>query len=262
MELSLRQFTLVTTILGLTLTLFFTYCYLEERAKEIFVENKVKTAESISRLLNEEICKRFELPHSKEHLKKIIDSLEKSFGRELDGDIVTGECKKVSKVSKGRVTHFQPIRFKEKCSKCHRSDETVCLYVTLDFSREIRKFEISFVQLVTLIVVIPLILSFVYSELLRRFITTKIKAINVALNKGKSLDETIRYLEDELNKSKSFLKEIEDLRTSLLKCIEDVGNMAVDKEVLENQLKIMEKLIITSEVLKDWETPVKECQLF
>ncbi len=258
MKLSLRQFTLITTVLGLMLTLFFTYNYLEKRAKEIFVENKVKTAESIGRLLNEEVCKNLELPHSKERLRRFLRSLESSFGSDLKVDIFSGRCKESSRVLKDKVIYFQPIPFKDSCSGCHKSEKAACLSVTLDFSKEARKFEISFVQLMTLIIVIPLILSFIYSEVLRKFITTKIKAINFALNRGKSLDETIKYLEDELSKSESFLKEIENLRKSLLKCIRDVSDMAVDKEVLENQLKIMEKLIITSEVLKDWETPVKE----
>ena len=262
MQLSLRQFTLITTVLGLILTLFFVYDYLERRTKEIFIGNKVKTAESISRLLNEEICKNFDFPHSKEQLRRLLESLEASFGKELKIDIHPGACRVATKASKGKVVHYQPIPFESKCFQCHKLGKSACLSVALDFSEEVRKFEISFVQLMLLVFILPLILSFAYSEILRRFLTTKIKAINSALNRGKSLDQTVKYLENELSKSKSFLTEIENLRVSLLKCIEDVSDMAVDKEVLENQLKIMEKLIITSEVLKDWETPVKEIIAF
>lgn len=258
MKLSLRQFTVITTVLGLTLTLLLIYNYLEKRTKSIFIENKIKTAESLSRLLSEEICKKLELPHSREEVREILRSIESSFGDELNLKVHSDKCENSVKVLENRVIYKNPIPFNENCFKCHNRKKDACLSVILNFENEAKKFEISFAQLMVLTVIIPIILSFAYSEVLRRFISTKIKAINLALNRGKSLDETIKFLETELNKSRSFLTEIENLRVSLLKCIKDVSDMAIDKEVLENQLKIMEKLIITSEVLKDWETPVKE----
>lgn len=258
MKISLRQFTVITTVLGLTITLFLVYNYLEKRTKSIFLENRIQTVKSLGRLLNEEICKHLEHDHSKKQINEILQTLKTSFGKELDIKIIPQNCQNSSKVLNDKVIYFQPIPYKSNCFKCHNLKEPACLMVSLDFSRDAKKFEISFAQLMTLIVVLPLLLSIVYSEILRKFLTSKIKAINFALNRGKSLDETIKYLEEELSKSKSFLLEIENLRMSLIKCIEDVSNMAIDKEVLENQLKMMEKLIITSEVLKDWETPVKE----
>jgi len=53
-------------------------------------------------------------------------------------------------------------------------------------------------------------------------------------------------------------KEFDEVANSINLLAKKVKDVAVDKEILQFEIKIMEKFIITSEVIRDWKENVKK----
>ncbi|MDQ7056865.1 MAG: bifunctional diguanylate cyclase/phosphodiesterase [Persephonella sp.] len=107
----------------------------------------------------------------------------------------------------------------------------------------------NFSKALIMVLPVPMILVMILGYI----ITRRIK--NNLSHMGRIIDEVYRMedLKKFFKQSIAFpLKEIDEVFLQIRKLIKKLSDMAVDKEVLEFELELLEKFILTSEVIKDW----------
>jgi diguanylate cyclase (GGDEF)-like protein len=145
------------------------------------------------------------------------------------------------------------IKYTESCTVCHGGKKDgeiagyfkpVYMYSEL-LEHEKYKLLLYFIMLSPL----PLLSAFIVSH----FISRKINALkNVFIEEFKEINSVNELSKIERIKPDVFFNELEDVFSQVNQFIIKVKNIATDKDVLEFQIKIMERLLITSEVIDDW----------
>ncbi|SMO67941.1 diguanylate cyclase/phosphodiesterase [Balnearium lithotrophicum] len=130
--------------------------------------------------------------------------------------------------------------------------------IAYPLENELEKMKFSLLQVLAFLIIIPLVFGTVISESIRRLILNYVVRIQKIIQKNQSLEETICDLEQFLLTEKSGFEEIEKLRKSLYLLLDKIEKLSVDKTTLEKQIKVLNKLIITSDILKDWKEPVEK----
>ncbi len=159
----------------------------------------------------------------------------------------------VMRESAAGVRYVYPIKAQDKCLRCHENaglDEVLgVIDVRQDLTPFISKAKNQFLFYLLLLAPIPLII-----------------ALLVVLRVNRKIEDSMAVLEDSIER----VNKVSDLRTLELgeirtgfgefdrifhKVEELTGKLksvAVDKDLLEFEIKLLEKFVITSEVVKDW----------
>ncbi|MBS4099303.1 MAG: EAL domain-containing protein [Sulfuricella sp.] len=159
----------------------------------------------------------------------------------------------VMRESAAGVRYVYPVKAQDKCLRCHENaalDEVLgVIDVRQDLTPFIAKAKNQFLFYLILIAPIPFII-----------------ALLVVLRVNRKIEDSMTVLEDSVER----VNKVSDLRTLDLgeikmgfaefdrifhKIEELVGKLrsvAVDKDLLEFEIKLLEKFVITSEVVKDW----------
>lgn len=167
------------------------------------------------------------------------------------GDVITYKADPI-------LINIYPIKAEERCLKCHahaKAGEVLgVMKIQQDISPAIneakRKFNVFFFLLLPIPFILAGIVATILNARIKRstvFLHEKVSEINSVkdLTKLNNLDAA----ETGFVEFNVFLHEF----TSFAKRIKDV---AVDREVLEFELRVLEKFIITSDVVKDWKEHV------
>jgi diguanylate cyclase (GGDEF)-like protein len=191
-------------------------------------------------------------------------TVEKLFGKinqpAFDEEILKAinQKKEISITKNGNLRFIMPVKAQNVCLKCHINAKVgdvlgiVEVKSNLDAINSSAKKEFS--KALFLAIPIPLIVVI----LVGYYITRKIReGVDELENLTKSIAHT-EDLEQIKNKRIKFLfEEFNEIFKNIKELAEKLSNIAVDKEVLEFEIKLLEKFILTSEVIKDWKEYVK-----
>jgi diguanylate cyclase (GGDEF)-like protein len=218
--------------------------------------------EELNRFLESAKGTRGQLPIKVEIFRG--ESVEKDYGRieqpEMGMNIVdsfrTGDA--ISFKPYPLIINVYPIKAEDRCLKCHahaRSGEVLgVMKVQQDISPAINEAKRRFNIYFFLLLPIPFILAGAVVTLLNArikrataFFHEKVSAINSVkdLTKLNNLD----IVETGFAEFNTILLEFTSFASR-------IRSVAVDREVLEFELRLLEKFIITSEVVKDWKEHV------
>lgn len=151
------------------------------------------------------------------------------------------------------VRNVFPLKAEEKCLRCHVNanvgDVLGVIDVRDDLTPFIRQARDDFFYSLILIAPIPFIVALIVTLFVNRRIDDSLEVLDASIEKVNKVSD-LRKLElkdinlgfRELN---NILHKIEDLSLKL-------KNVAVDKDLLEFEIKLLEKFVITSDVVKDW----------
>ncbi|MDQ7037863.1 MAG: bifunctional diguanylate cyclase/phosphodiesterase [Aquificota bacterium] len=105
------------------------------------------------------------------------------------------------------------------------------------------------VKLLAFVFLTPILGALTVTYILRRKIALAIKLIREEMNRVRSLED----LSDMSFKKVDFgFEELNEIRTGLVELVERLNRVAVDRKTFELELRLLQKLIITSEVVRDW----------
>ncbi|RUM49811.1 MAG: hypothetical protein DSY47_02880, partial [Hydrogenothermus sp.] len=154
---------------------------------------------------------------------------------------------------KGKIRFIMPIKAEKVCLKCHTNAKIGDILGVIEVRSDLSKI-ISFAKnefSKALIFAFPLPLIFIV--LIGYFITKKIKQ---EVNKLHELTESVSKLEDleKINKSNIEFpfEEFDEIYTNIKELVNKMSRIAVDKKVLEFEIMLLEKFILTSDIVKDW----------
>ncbi len=156
------------------------------------------------------------------------------------------------------IINIYPIKAEDKCLKCHanaRAGEVLgVMKVQQDISPAINEAKRKFNLFFFILLPIPFLMAGAVSL----FLNARIKRSTGFFHKKVSEINSIRDL-TKLNNFSTGETGFAEFNTILLEFTgfaNRIRNVAVDREVLEFELRLLEKFIITSDVVKDWKEHV------
>jgi diguanylate cyclase (GGDEF)-like protein len=191
--------------------------------------------------------------------------VEDLYGK-IDSAPITGNVKSVFE-SKQRfesstsrsLNLITPIVANSQCLMCHTNavpgDILGAVEINYDFSQSIEQTKNNYLLFSLIILPIMFLIAYLISKHLLKNIDASIGAFNKKIKNINSVKDFKNL--DTTNVKQSF-KEFDTMMIEVITLSGKLKDIAVDKSILEFEVKLLDKLIITSEVVKDWKEYIKD----
>jgi diguanylate cyclase (GGDEF)-like protein len=275
----LKNFIVTGTIIGSLIIFSIMYyvisCWHEENVRESAKEISRHVASSTFNTLFHIMKKGW----SRNDIKEVLDSNNELLRntRVYRGDLVEGLYGKINQPpidkeisdilqngkdkvleTENSIRYLYPLSAKSECLTCHTNadagDVLGVIEVTNDFSDVVQKGKKDVRLILLLISPIPLLGAFLVSSVISRRITNSVRTL-------RSRVETINSVKDlktlELDDVDLVFRDLNKLFDGLKRTVQKLRGIAVDKNILEFEIRLLEKFIITSEIVKDWKDHIK-----
>ncbi len=158
----------------------------------------------------------------------------------------------------GNIRYVYPLRARDECLLCHinalKGDVLGAIEVRQDVGPALASARRSYILFLLLFSPVPIIIAIAMAMILTRRLQSPIDRIRNmvgGVNSVKDMRE-LNFVEIDLKFS-----ELNGIMHSVAELVQKLRNIAIDKDTLEFEIKLIEKLIIASEVVKDWKEYVK-----
>ncbi len=159
------------------------------------------------------------------------------------------------------VSFFYAMRLKKRCISCHPKLPKNFLLGVIEVKGTYKN-KILEIQKVTVLFLFFFLCLFILETYIIAYLQSR--KIRKALNKiYREIGRANRFSEIVLKEKvfeevKTGIKEVDSLFSIWHEFLSKVKNIAVDREILELEIKLLEKIIITSEFIRDWKHYLKE----
>lgn len=157
------------------------------------------------------------------------------------------------------IRYTYPIKANNECLKCHvnakETDVLGVIEVKQDLKPLLDNTQQNFLIFLLIFLPIPILgIIFLSNSLVKKLIFT-FEQFRLKVEKVTSVKDikNITVTDNQFQ-----FKEINTLFHGVELLIDKLKNIAVDKDILEFQIKLMDKFVITSDVVKDWKEYVKD----
>jgi len=178
----------------------------------------------------------------------------------IDGAVARAfETGSEQRIRKDRRSVFVfPLTAKAKCLQCHTAAEKGDVLGTIEVRQDLggylgeidRNFLWAFLPLAPL----PLLVAWGVATLLSRRINRSVKSIDENIDRIRSVSD---LREVEVPREQLGFTELNDLAGKVRELADKMRTIAVDKDLLEFEIRLLEKFVITSEVVQDWQEYIK-----
>lgn len=151
-----------------------------------------------------------------------------------------------------RVT-LLPLKAEARCLSCHanaqQGDVLGIMHINQNIGQEISEAKTQFFWFFLILLPLPILLAYLIALKLNSVLN---KAINTLRNQVQNIQK-VRDLKDiEPSVALSEYREFQQLGLEFQALAEKMQTVAVDRDILEFEIQLLDKFIITSEVVKDW----------
>ena len=156
-----------------------------------------------------------------------------------------------------QIQHYYPFKAEAKCLSCHPAARVGEVLGVLSISEDIsgardvflRKFFLIF----TLLSPLPFLMSFLVARFANKRIGTAVEVLGSKVRSVTNVsDLTTLQLEDQ----NLGFRELDDIFAEFGNLVSRIKDVAVGKEMLEFEIRVLERFIITSEAIRDWKERV------
>ncbi|NOX25921.1 MAG: bifunctional diguanylate cyclase/phosphodiesterase [Deltaproteobacteria bacterium] len=152
-----------------------------------------------------------------------------------------------------------PLKAKVKCLECHYSAAVGDIMGVLTIKEEMSGARDAFLRKFLLIFLILLPIPFLMSFLVSRFVNSHLgDAVGRLDRKIRLVNsmEDLTGLEAELESEEHRFRELDNIFAEFITFIRRIKGLAVGKEMLEFEIRVLERFIITSDTIRDWKDRV------
>lgn len=281
---TLKNF-LRTSVIGVTFSLFLVfYIFSSYIHTSLAIDENQKISEAVSKQVFNSMYQVMRQGWTREQLQEFLNVTKESFSgssyrvdiyrakkvEELFGEIeqstITGDIEKVFntkeklfELDKKSMKSITPIIAKNECLICHTNskegDVLGAVKVDYDFEEIVTSTQMKY--LLFSLIILPIMILIAY------YISVKILGrINLSIDNFKEKIRNVNTVKDFKNidttHAKDSFKEFEQIMVGLNKLSSKLKNIAVDKDILEFEVKLLDKMVITSDVIKDWKEYIKD----
>ena len=159
------------------------------------------------------------------------------------------------------LEHVFPLQAEAKCLGCHPAAKVGEVMGVLSIKEDLSGFRSAFLYKFFLVFLIFLPIPFLMSFLVSRFVNSHLgETIEMLDRKIRSVNSMadLTKLEVELEKEEYRFREFGNIFHEFAKFIGKIKGVAVGKEMLEFEIRVLERFIITSETVRDWKDRVSQ----
>lgn len=146
-----------------------------------------------------------------------------------------------------------PLRAEKRCLKCHTNAQIGNVLGVIDIEQNLEPFiteaKDEFFFSLMLLAPVPFVVAFLVVLMVNRRISHSIKQLD---QKVESVTRVSDLTEFEMDSARLGFEELDDIFLKIEQLAGKLKSVAVDKELLLFEIRLLEKFIITSEVVKDW----------
>ncbi|EDP73832.1 diguanylate cyclase, partial [Hydrogenivirga sp. 128-5-R1-1] len=268
---------LIIYVLAMSLIVFpFLYFEIKKIFNSSFEKNATENAESVAKQTFNSMFQIMKRGWSRQDLIEFLSSIknsqknydieiyrteivEKLFGKinqpSFDKEILKTIREKKSVINKesGILRYIMPLKAKQVCLKCHVNAKIGDVLGVVEVKYNLGKFSSSaekeFSKALLLTIPLPLIVVILIGYFITERIKTGLKKLNGTIENISELEDFRKILKEDIN---FMFDEFNELFEDIKKIVQKLCDIAVDKEILEFEIKLLEKFILTSDVIKDW----------
>ena len=152
-----------------------------------------------------------------------------------------------------------PIIAKNECTSCHTNaiegDILGAVKVEYNFEELVETTQINYLLFSLIILPIMFLLAYLLSKRILNKVNSSIDNFKEKIDSVNSVKE---FKNIDTTDVKDSFKEFEELMIGLNRLSSKLKNVAVDKSILEFEVKLLDKMVITSDVIKDWKEYIKD----
>lgn len=155
------------------------------------------------------------------------------------------------------IRHLYPLTASAECLGCHsyaRSGEVLGVVDSrIDIAADLKETHSKIIMFLAMMAVIPLVAAFFLARLFSRRIAMSMAGLQRRIEGVNRVSDLSQL---ELQDVQLGFSEFTDIFGEMKKIIAKLRDIAIDKDILEFEVKLLERFIITSEVVKDWKAHV------
>lgn len=273
------------SIFSITVLLFFTfYLFSSYIHTQLTIEENQKVSDAISKQVFNSMYQVMRKGWTRDELEEFIEGTKNSFeGSSYEIDIfrhenvedlygkieqshITNEVKSVFQAKQKKFTSadnltkiITPIVASSECLQCHTNVKTGdilgAVKIEYNFEKILEQTQYNYFLLSLFIFPVLLLIAYLISIHLLRKIQRSIDQFEQKIDDINSVKDFKNITVT--NDKKSFV-EFHKLSDGLVSLSDKLKNIAVDKDILEFEVKLLDKMVITSDVIQDWKEYIKD----
>jgi diguanylate cyclase (GGDEF)-like protein len=282
-QFRLKSFVCVAVLIASYISFNATYLVVSSIYRHSFIKNADEVSDAVAEQMFNSMIRLMEKGWTRDELNEFQKSIkgtraqfpykvemfrgeavEKDYGRieqpKMGRNIVdsfkTGDA--ITYKADPLVINIYPVKAEDRCLKCHthaKAGEVLgVMRVEQDISPAIneakRKFNIFFFMLLP----IPFIMAVAVATFLNARIKRSTRFLHEKVSEISSVKDLTKL--NSLESAETGFTEFNAILLEFAGFANRIKNVAVDREVLEFELRVLEKFIITSEVVRDWKEHV------
>ncbi len=281
-QFSLKSFVCIVVLIASIISFDAAYLIVSSSYQRSFLKNEDEVSDAISQQVLNSMLQLMEKGWSRPELEKFLDSLNgrrAKFPYKVDmfrGEAVEKDYGKIEESEPGQnvrdvfrtgdlitfkhetlLFNIYPIKAAERCLKCHAhaksGDVLGVIRVEQDMGPVIVEVKKKFASLFLILTPLP----FIMAGLIALFVNARIKRSTSFLHERVNSVNRIKDLTTlSLDDSGSGFAEFNQVLDEVRGLVEKMKTVAVDRDILEFEIRVLEKFIITSEVVRDWKEHV------
>lgn len=284
----LKSFVCIAVLIASYISFNATYLVLSSIYRHSFIKNADEIADVMSQQISSSMLQLMEKGWTRNEMNDFLESMKRAraeFPYTVEmfrGETVERDYGKIEQPEPGRnivdafnsgdaitykpdpiIINIYPIKAEERCLKCHpaakKGDVLGVMKISQDISPAINEAKRKFNLFFFILLPIPFIMAGAVST----FLNAKIKRSTRFFHDRVSEINSVK----DLTKLNNFdivdtgFTEFNETLSEVRKLAGKIRGLAVDKDILEFEIKILEKFVITSEVVRDWKEYVSDLLL-
>ncbi|MDP2893573.1 MAG: GGDEF-domain containing protein, partial [Sulfurimonas sp.] len=247
-------------------------------------ENAIKHANTVSNQIFSSMYQVMKKGWSREDLNDFMHSIKENFDdsyysvniyrgekiKELFGEVsekqkdelanaVLASGEKITLTDMGKLRNLLPLNAKQECLSCHVNanvgDTLGVIDVEQNFVEIIKETFLDYVYF--FLIVLPIFISGAYIS--SRYTTSRItESLKLFNKKVKCINSIKDFKEFDPTDIDSRFEEVNAIIANVNELAQKLKVIAVDKDLLEFEVQLLDKFIITSEVVQDWRDFINE----
>ena len=174
-------------------------------------------------------------------------------------DVLNGKIENFESFENNTVRTIIPLKVKTDCISCHvntiEGDVLGVLEVKQDLNDVFHESKYQFIAFFLIIIPLFYLSAFLSSRYTSKQIVDSLTLFN---NKVKNINSVQDFKEFDSKNIDLHFKEFNEIVNNVDLMAEKLKGIAVDKELLEFEIRLLDKFIITSDVVKDWKEYISE----
>uniref|UniRef100_UPI0040485B8B putative bifunctional diguanylate cyclase/phosphodiesterase n=1 Tax=Aliarcobacter sp. TaxID=2321116 RepID=UPI0040485B8B len=186
-------------------------------------------------------------------VKELFGEIEEKSKDSTLIDILNGKIDKLESFENNIVRNILPLTAKQDCISCHANaqvgDVLGVLEVNQNLNSIFRESKYQFIAFFLIIIPIFYLLAFISSRYTTKQILDSLKLFSDKVTNINSVQDFKAFDSKNID---LYFKEFNEIVNNVDLMAEKLKGVAVDKELLEFEIRLLDKFIITSDVVKDW----------